>query len=51
MVRHDILTRAAAWTQARGWKTKLAKRRGGVYPERSREERSVDSCQMPRRCD
>jgi hypothetical protein len=27
MKRRDILTRAAAWMQARGWKTKLAKRR------------------------
>ena len=38
MDRHDILTRAGAWTQAQEWKTKLAKRRGGVYPECSRKE-------------
>jgi hypothetical protein len=33
MDRQTIMTRAAAWMQARGWKQNLAKRRGGVYPE------------------
>jgi hypothetical protein len=28
MERQEILTRAAAWTEARGWKQKLAKHRG-----------------------
>jgi hypothetical protein len=28
MKRQEILTRAAAWTEARGWREKLAKRRG-----------------------
>ena len=41
MEHSELLTRAAAWMQARGWKVKLAKRRGGVYPERSRREHSL----------
>jgi hypothetical protein len=28
MDRQEIMTKAAAWMQARGWKEKLAKRRG-----------------------
>ncbi len=28
MYREEILARAAAWMQARGWRAKLAKRRG-----------------------
>jgi hypothetical protein len=41
MDRQDILTRAAVWMQARGWRQKLAKRRSGVYPEPSRREHSL----------
>lgn len=39
--RQGIMDKAAAWMQGRGWKTKLAKPRGGVYPERSRREQSL----------
>lgn len=28
MERQEIMTRAAAWSEARGWKQKLDKRRG-----------------------
>jgi hypothetical protein len=41
--RQGIMDKAAAWMQGRGWKTKLAKPRGEVYPagpERSRRKRS-----------
>jgi hypothetical protein len=44
MLHSELLMRAAAWMQARGWKQKIAKRRGGVYPacpERSRREQSL----------
>jgi hypothetical protein len=41
MDRQRIMARAAAWMQARGWKQKLAKRRGGIYRNRCCREPSL----------
>jgi hypothetical protein len=41
MKHQEIMTKAADWMFIRGWKRKIAKRREGVYPERSRREQSL----------